>query len=192
MNAAVTFCAWLIVTEHDPVPLHAPPQPEKVLPPCGVGVSVTVVPELKLAEHPDGHEMPTGELVTRPEPLTVTVSGYWMRLNVAVTLFAAVIATTQAPFPLHAPLHPTNVEFAAGDGVSVTFVPYAKLAEHVGPQLTPEGLLETLPEPEPDSETVRTWGPVNVAVTFWGWSIDTTHAPVPEQAPPHPLNVNPI
>jgi hypothetical protein len=43
-NAAVTARACVIVTWHDPVPLHAPPHPANVLPPFAVAVRVTALP----------------------------------------------------------------------------------------------------------------------------------------------------
>ena len=46
-------------------------------------------------------------------------------MNVAVTLAAAVMVTTHAPLPLHAPLHPSNRDPAAGAAVNVTAVPLA-------------------------------------------------------------------
>ena len=46
-------------------------------------------------------------------------------LNVAVTLRAAVIASTQVPVPVHAPLQPANVEPLAAAAVNVTEVPLA-------------------------------------------------------------------
>ncbi len=44
VNVAVTFCAALMVTEQEPVPVQLPLQPVKVLPPAAFGVSVTTVP----------------------------------------------------------------------------------------------------------------------------------------------------
>ena len=44
VNVAVTLSAALIVTEHDPVPVHAPLQPPNVEPLAGVAVNVTCVP----------------------------------------------------------------------------------------------------------------------------------------------------
>jgi hypothetical protein len=55
-----------IVRLQVPVPLHAPPQPWNIQPLTGVAVSVTGVPELKLALHVEPQLMPAGELVTLP------------------------------------------------------------------------------------------------------------------------------
>lgn len=46
-------------------------------------------------------------------------------LKVAVTLRATVIDSTHPPVPVHAPLHPPNVEPLAAAAVSVTEVPVA-------------------------------------------------------------------
>src|SRR3989338_7418400 len=45
-----------------------------------------------------------------------------IRLNVAVTVFAASIVTVHAPVPVHAPDHPANEEPVAAAAVSVTTV----------------------------------------------------------------------
>src|SRR6266545_1873158 len=57
------------------------------------------------------------------------------------------MTTTQAPVPLHPPVHPANVEPPAGVAVRVTEVPLAKSASQVLPQLIPAGLLVTVPLP---------------------------------------------
>lgn len=67
---------------------------------------------------------------------------------------AALMVTTQVPVPEQPPpLHPAKVEPLAADAVSVT-VPASKLAEHVRPQLIPEGAELTVPEPDPVFEIV--------------------------------------
>jgi hypothetical protein len=84
-----------------------------------------------------------------------------MRVNVAVTDFAASIVTTHEPVPVHAPLQPPNVEVPSGVAVSVTIVPIPNDAEHVAPQLMPAGLDVTLPLPVPDFVTLNAnvWTP---------------------------------
>ncbi len=73
--------------------------------------------------------MPAGVDVTVPAPLpalvTVAAKLPAVPLNVAVTLRAAVIDVVQVPVPVHAPLHPANVEPLAAAAVSVTDVPLA-------------------------------------------------------------------
>src|SRR5579883_1453032 len=76
-------------------------------------------------------------------------------VKVAVTEAAEDKVTVQALVPLHAPLHPLKVEPLAGFAVSTTFVPEAKTAEHLLPQLMPAGTLVTVPLPEPALLTVR-------------------------------------
>ena len=65
--------------------------------------------------------------VTVPVPLpafaTLSAKVALELLNVAVTLRAAVIDTVHEAVPLHAPLHPPNVEPPAAAAVSVTEVP---------------------------------------------------------------------
>ena len=53
------------------VPEHPPDQPAKTLPDAGVAVSVTAVPNGKLAEHVDPQLIPAGVDVTVPEPVPV-------------------------------------------------------------------------------------------------------------------------
>jgi hypothetical protein len=162
-------------------------------------VSVTAVPLAKLALHVAPQLIPAGLLVTVPEPVpavcTVSVS-VGVILNVAVTELAAVSVTLQAPVPVQAPDHPANVDPALAVGVSVTAVPLAKPALHVVGQLIPAGLLVTVPEPVPAVCTVSvTEGAMvllKVAVTAVAAFTVTTHVPVPEHAPDHPANVDPV
>src|SRR6202021_1522813 len=90
--------------------------------------------------------IPEGELVTVPLPVSLTESAKACA-NVAVTVSAPFMATTQLPVPLHAPLQPLKIESLAGAAVSVTCVPPTKLPAHVEPQLIPEGELVTVPLP---------------------------------------------
>ena len=160
------------MTTHAPLPLQSPLQPANVWEKPGVGVRATWVPSAKLAEHVDPQLIPAGLLVTVPDPVpffaTVNARVTGTVLNVAVTDRVWLIATTHAPVPLQAPLQPANVEPEAGVGVRVTWVPSAKLAEQVGPQLIPAGELVTVPDPVPVLETVNarvTGTALNVAVT---------------------------
>jgi hypothetical protein len=81
--------------------------------------------------------------------------GLTVDVKVAVTVLSASMVTVQVPVPLQAPLQPAKVEPVAGVGVKVTTAPLVKSAEHVGPQSIPDGLLVTVPCPEPVLFTVR-------------------------------------
>jgi hypothetical protein len=83
-----------------------------------------------------------------------------MRLKLAVTLFAALIATMHEAVALHAPPQPANIELLAELADRLTEAPEVKLAEHVlpePPQSIPEGELVTVPPPLPAVDTVRTY-----------------------------------
>ena len=54
---------------------------------------------------------------------------------------------TQALVPVHPPDHPENAYPAVGVAVSVTDEPVSKFAEHVDPQLIPDGELVIVPLP---------------------------------------------
>src|SRR5437667_153981 len=75
-NVAVTDLAAVMVTAQEgEVPLQAPPHCLKVAPLAGETVSVTMVPELKLAAQLDGQLIPPELLATvpLPEPRAATV-----------------------------------------------------------------------------------------------------------------------
>ena len=69
--------------------------------------------------------MPAGDELTLPLPAVATlrVNVEALSAKVAVTDRAALITTAQVPLPLQAPVHPENVDPAAGAAVSVTDVP---------------------------------------------------------------------
>jgi len=195
---AVTAVAAPIVNVHVPVPSQGPaPQPVNVDPVAGAAVNVTIVPLAKLAAHAVPQLIPAGALVTVPVPVPafVTVTAkVFAAVNVAVTAAAAVTVTTQAPVPVHAPLHPAKVDPVAATCVNVTIVPLAKLAAHAVPQLIPVGALVTVPVPVPAFVTVNAnvFAAVNVAVTAAAAVTIRTQAPVPVHAPLHPANVDPV
>ena len=96
--------------------------------------------------------MPAGVDTTEPEPTTPRPSVYvtgGSAVKFADTARAAVMLTTQAALPLHAPDQPANCWPAAGVAVSVTSVPEANRAEQVLPQVMPAGTEVTVPEPTP-------------------------------------------
>ena len=74
--------------------------------------------------------------------------------KVAVTAWPCVIVTVHEAVPVQAPAQPVKVELSAGVAVSVTSVESANEAVHVDPHTTPNGLLGTVPKPEPVLVTV--------------------------------------
>gem|GEM_PF-4431618 len=91
-----------------------------------MALRVTAVPLLKLFAQLVPQLIPLGELVTVPEPVTVTVRARDFRLNVAVALLAAVIGITQlAESGQETPLalQPPKSKSLSGMAVSVTLVP---------------------------------------------------------------------
>jgi hypothetical protein len=78
-NVAVTATFEFIGTVQLPRPAHGDPlQPANTDPAAGVAVMVTDVPELNAAEHVAPQLMPTGALVTVPDPAP---AGVMERLN---------------------------------------------------------------------------------------------------------------
>jgi hypothetical protein len=112
-------------------------------------------------------------------------------LKVAVACRFAVSVKPQVDAdPLQAPLHPAKPEFVPGVSVRVTDVPELKLALHVGGQLIPVGLLDTVPGPLPARVTVNVgtlWFKLKVAVTCV-FALRVTMQVIPLHAPPHPAN----
>jgi hypothetical protein len=134
--------------------------------------------------------------VPAPVPASVTVNPKVVAvLNVAVTLSAALIVTTQLPVPVQAPLQPAKVLPLFGVSVSVTCDPLAKFDMHVLGHNIPAGLLDTVPLPVPALVTVsgKVAPEANVAVTDSAAVMFATQLAVPEQpAPLHPVNVLPL
>jgi hypothetical protein len=107
--------------------------------------------------------------------------------------------TTQVPVPEQPPPdQPANAEPGAAVGVNVTWVPWAKTAEHVGWQAIPAGALLTDPAPLPANPTAKVWltdvcgiGP-KVASTRLERSIVSVQSAVPEHPSPlQPANAQP-
>jgi hypothetical protein len=95
----------------------------------------------------------SGEAVV---PVTVKPGGPAVGApNVAVTERVPLIATVQAPVPLHPlPLQPLKTEPAAAVALSVTQVPLAYDCEQSVPHVIPPGSLVTLPLPVPARTTM--------------------------------------
>ena len=195
LKAAVTDCAAVMLTEHAPVPLQAPPHPAKAVPAGALGVRDTELPLKKFALHVRPQLMPLGLLVTVaelvPVPVLVTVSeNVGAGENVAVTKVAVVpTVKLQPPVPEHAPHHPAKTEpGTAGVAVRLTAVPEPSDAEQVPGQLMP--FPDTVPLPFPPTLTFTpNWATLNVAVTVCAELIETVHGAVPEQPPLQPAKV---
>jgi hypothetical protein len=160
-------------------------------------VSVTEVPDVKLALQVGGQPIPEGMLATVPVPVpartTVSTTAFGIVVKVAVTCWLALSVTMQVELlPLQPPPdHPAKDEFAAAVSVSVTEVPGAKLALQVGAQPIPAGVLATVPVPGPATLTVSTtafWIALKFAVTCWlALSVTLQVGLLPLQPPPdHP------
>ena len=138
------------------VPVQAPVHWTKREPVAGRAVRVTEAAGMKRAEQVAPQLMPDGLETTDPTPVPEreTVRSGFTR-KVAVTVLAAVIDTVQVlAVPVQAPDHLSKMDPAAGDAVSVTVVPFAKVAVQVGPHVMPAGEDLTVPGPPPLRETV--------------------------------------
>ena len=94
--------------------------------------------------------IPVPNTVPEPVPVRLTVKRKLplpALVNVAVTFEAALPETVQEPIPVHAPLHPVNVEPVAGVATNVTCVPELTSAVQVPPQLIAPPV--TVPVPVP-------------------------------------------
>jgi hypothetical protein len=130
-------------------PVQSPLQESKELPVVAASVNVTELFWGKFAVQVPGQLIPPGLLVTLPGPLMATVSAMGLELKVAVTeAVAFTVMLHVAVLPLHDPPQDANVYPAAGVAVSVTAVPWLKVAVQVVGQLMPAGALTTVPEPE--------------------------------------------
>ncbi len=77
--------------------------------------------------------------------------------NVAVTDLTAFMDIVQGPVPKQAPPHPVKVDPVSVIAFSVTDVPALNSAEQAEPQLIPEGLLTTAPNPVPEMVAVMVY-----------------------------------
>ena len=138
---------------HEPVPVHAPPQPENVLPLLGAAVSVTLAPCANVPEHVPLEQDTPPVTVPLPPPVKVTLKeldggGLATKFALMTVAEEAVRATTHEPVPVHAPPQPENVLPLLGAAVSVTLDPCENVPEHVPlVQDRPVGLLVTVPSP---------------------------------------------
>jgi len=103
------------------------------------------------------------------------------------------IVTVQVPVPPHPPpLQAENVEPLSAPAERVTELFRSNVVEQELPQVIPDGLLVTVPSPDPALVTVRVKAGLKVAVTVMFAVMVTVHVPVPEQPPPlHPAKLEP-
>jgi hypothetical protein len=189
----VTDFASVIETVHIPAPEQAPPQPAKRESAEAVAVRVTLVYISYDSEQSMPQSMPWGRLVTTPVPVPAfpTVKDTDFKVKVAVTSLAASMVSVQTPVPLQPPLQPIKRESAAGAAARMTTVFLRYVSEQSDPQSIPEGLLATVPLPEPDLLTVKSYVlgiKVKVAITILAADIVTVQVPVPVQSPLQPVN----
>ncbi len=112
-------------------------------------------------------------------------------MNIAVTLVLLLMLRVQVLLePVQAPCQLINMKPLAGVAVSVTWVPLAKPALQVVPQLIPDGELDTLPLPA--TVTDKTGSKTKFAVTEALAFTVTLQGPAPEHAPDHPVKVEPV
>ena len=199
MKVAVTVvAAFKEMVQVALVPLQPPDHSANLEPELAAAVSLTDVPGANFAAHVLPQLTPEGLLVTVPAPVPALFTVSWtgaVEVKVAVTVVAAFKEMVQvALVPLQPPDHPGNLEPDLAAAVSLTDVPGANFAAHVLPQLTPEGLLVTVPAPVPALFTVSWTGAVElkVAVTVAAALRETVQvALVPLQLPDHPANLEP-
>src|SRR6478735_3843166 len=171
-----------MVTWHGPVREQAPPQPAKVELAAGTAVRVTTVPTSNLAEQVEPQSIPTGELVTPPEPgpSSVTVRVCWIGAKLAATLLSVFIVTKQGPVPEQPPPdQPVKLDPAGGVANKSTCVPSSNELEQAPPQSIPAGIDVT--PPEPVLVTVRFRRMMKLAVTVVSSFSVSPQVPVPEQ-----------
>src|SRR5580704_80670 len=118
---------------------------------------------------------------------------FWTKFGVTVVF--AVIVTVQGSTPAQPPPdQPAKVELLAATAVNVTWVPTAKLAEQVAPQLIPDGPLVTVPEPLPVG-AIDSMKPLsaNFASTVALAVSASAHGPLPLHPPPlQPVKFEPV
>jgi len=166
----------------------------------GLAVSTTVSPFANVALHgtPDttAHVKPAASenAVPPPPPMALSVSGYLLGWNVAVTVFAMVIVAVQlVPDTLVQPDQDLKIESAPGAATTVMVPPFAtrSVQSPLAPlsQASPGPL--TVPVPVPPATAVRRYvAGWNVAVTVLADASDTVHSsPENELQPDHVLRI---
>lgn len=144
-------------TTQGPLPVQAPLQPEKVLPPLGAAVSVTLVPCENVPEHVPLEQVTPPVTIPLPPPARVTLkeldSGGVTANDALTETEEDERATTQEAVPVHAPPQPENVFPLFGLAVRVIFAPCKNVPVHAPfEQDIPAGLLLTVPLPLTETE----------------------------------------
>ena len=102
--------------------------------------------------------MPVPVIVPVVEEVTVSVyCVVFLGLKVAVTVFAASTVISHSVWPEQSPPHPVKDEVADGSAVNITVDLLSTEAVHPEAQLVPAGSSTTVPLPEPDILTVRSY-----------------------------------
>ena len=112
------------VTVQSTVPEHPPLQFVKMNPGSAVARNVTFAPVATSEEQVEPQSIPADALAMLPRPFFVTMIVAILRANFAVQLRVAFIVTEPSEQSA-SPVHPANVEFAAGIAVNVTTCPDA-------------------------------------------------------------------
>ena len=93
-------------------------------------------------------------------------------------LFELILMVQLDSVPVQAPAQPRKRESSfAVVAVKVTETSFAKAAEQVDPQVTPIGLLDTLPSPLPDFCIVKVWVCIGRLMVRLMPSLAVTRAP---------------
>jgi hypothetical protein len=137
--------------------VHVASEPEHAPSQEGGGpaaLSTTRTPLPNAPSHRSPQSIPGRSLVTVPPPAVTTATGKTVSggAKVAVADLGASIVTEHVGWlPEQLPPHPEKDQPGVGVAVRVTAVSAANDAVHAVPQLTPEGLLVTVPLPLVDT-----------------------------------------
>jgi hypothetical protein len=195
-NEATSAFGPSIVSAHaGSEPEHAPDQES----PGPAAFKTRRIPLPNAPSHTRPQSIPGTSLVTVPPPAVTTASGNSVSggAKVAVADFGLSIVTEHVGWPPEQlPPHPEKDQPGVGTALSVTTASAANEAVHVVPQLTPAGLLVTVPLPLVDtaSEKLDARTGSNRAVTWYTTSSLISlivQEPDPEQTPLQPANCEP-
>src|SRR5437899_9154839 len=113
-------------------------------------------------------------------------------LSRAVIALSVLMVRVQEAVPEQSPCQPANTDPPPAVAVRMTVEPPAKLARQVWPQLIPDGLLVTLPDPWLATVSRCVTGEaLNRAVIALSVLMVRVQEAVPEQSPCQPANTDP-